>query len=280
MTLSDFITNLIADIAIREKFIDYKFETDAGSKHGDNFLGVMVAVKLIGSKEINGKIQSATKHLLCKIPPSSAVRLKAQQTILAFEREVEIYSKVLPMFSQFQKEKGLTDEEAFTSFPKVYAAVCDKVNNQHVLIMDDLRQQNYIMFPKEQRTNIDHATLVITELAKYHAISFALKDQHPTQFEKIKRKDVFLEMIKVGKINAIFDETLDRASRMLKKEQHRRAFADLKENYIQLMEMYTDEEFIGDSGVVNHGDFWNNNMLFQYRPNVFTSVLDSYYVQF
>lgn len=272
MALPDHIAKLLDKVATEDGFIDYKLELEAGSKYGDNFLGIMIAVKLVGAKKIDGETKSATKHLICKMPPSNPTRRLLYQPILAFEQEVQIYSEVLPAFVQFQKERGLTSEDSFVSFPHAQVALSDTANDNHILIMDDLRQQNFKMFPKARRTNIDHATLVLTELAKFHAISFAFKEQRPTQFEKLKRRDVYTEMVKRGKMNYIIEEALDRACRMIKNEKHRDVLVDVKENYLKMFQSYGSEELLDGSGVIVHGDCWSTNFLFKYNGHVSQSI--------
>lgn len=268
MALTDLIKKLISDIAVKENIVDYKLEADAGSKHGDNFLGVMIAVKLVGFKEVNGEKQSVTKHLLCKIPPTCAKRRSVYQTTFAFECEVEIYSKLLPMFSQFQKEKGLTVDESFASFPKAYVALSDTKNDHHILIMDDLRFKNFKMFPKERRTDIEHATLVMTEMAKFHAVSLALKDQRPQSLDEFKAYDMISRGMKFGKCARFFEESLSRCYRAVKNVKYKESIADLQENFAEVLEKCASEEYIGDTGIIIHGDSWNNNLMFSYKDNV------------
>lgn len=277
MNLPDYILKLLDNIAVQKKLLNYKFETPTcGSKKGDNFLGEMIAIKLVGTTELNSNLENITYHLLCKVPPPSKVRRDVEQTILAFEREVEMYSKVLPLFAEFQREKGLTNEDGFYNYPTVYVALCDKLTDQHVLIMDDLRFQNCRMFPREQRTDIEHATLAIETLAKFHAISFAIKDQRPQQFEQLKKKDVYLEMLKCGKFSPLFDETLDRSIRMLKNEEHKRMIISLRKNYMDVMEEF--DELNGAYRIIAHGDFYNNNVMFQYDSIVNITIIKNEFI--
>lgn len=268
MMLNGFITKLLRGIAAEENIIDYYLETDAGSKHGDNFQGIMIAVKLVGWKEINGEMQSVTKHLLCKIPPSCSKRRQFFQTISVFEREVDIYSKLLPLFSRFQEEKGLDGEDNFSSYPKVHVAMSDKVNDQHILIMEGLRFRNFQMFPKERRTNIEHAVLVMTEMAKYHAIALAMKDQRPNCLDEFKENDMVIQSIKFGKLHRMFEESLDLCSRAVKNVKYKQSIADLKGNFEEILEKCASKEYIGDTGIIIHGDPWNNNLLFSYKDDV------------
>lgn len=45
-----FGTKQLHIVANNEGFIDYKFETEAGSCHGDSFQGVLMAVNILGTK--------------------------------------------------------------------------------------------------------------------------------------------------------------------------------------------------------------------------------------
>lgn len=250
MALPESVVKLIDDIAVKERIQTHSLKTDAGSNHGDGFIGQMFAVKLIGTREMNGQTENVTYDLLCKVPPNSSVRRDFYQTSFAFQREIEMYTKILPIFDAFQTEKGLQSNDRFDAYPKVYAAHYDDKIEHQVLIMDDLRSKNFQMFARRQSTNIEHATLVLTELAKYHAISFALNDQQPNLFEQLKRKDVYLEMLMESRACAIIDESLDRCYGMLKNERHKQVLADLKANYLNYIERSTKEEEIGDSGPV------------------------------
>lgn len=232
MSLPEFVVKLIEEIASKEKILNYKLETDAGSNNGDGFIGQLFAVKLIGTKEIDERIENITYHLLCKVPPSSSMRRDFYQTSFAFKREIEMYTKVLPMFADYQKEKVLPFNDCFDSYPKVHAALYGDKTDNHVLIMEDLRPNNFKMFPRQQRTNVEHATLILTELAKYHAISFALRDQRPMFFDQLKRKDVYLEMLTKNRVDAVINESLDRCYGMLKNKRHKQVLADLKNNYM------------------------------------------------
>lgn len=270
MILPDYVFKLFNDIAIREKITNYKIETDTISESNDGFFGTIIAIKLIGSKEINNKMENFTKNLICKLPPSEK-RCDVYKTYFAFEREIEMYSKVFPLFEKFQNEKRLTVEDGFYNYPKVYFAVCDKINAQYVLIMDDLRQENYQMFPKGPHSNMDHITLIINVLAKFHAVSIALKDQRPEQFKQVIQTDVFLEMIKHGKMGSVVYETLDRGSRILSNEKHKRLAVYIRDNFLEILQQI--EKNMGDSGVLTHGDLWNNNVMFQYKTNVIFKLL-------
>lgn len=263
--LPEYITKLLNRIANEEDFIDYKFETKSGSNHGDNFLGVMISVTLEGTKVKNGISKIETMHLICKIPPMNESRKNNFKSSIVFDREVYVYSKLLPAFIQFQRDRGLSEADSFVSFPKVYACESNAENGTYVLIMEDLRPRNFVMWPKEKAIPIDHELLVMKELGKFHAISFAMKDQIPNEFEKFKQlNDTFCEIVLNGKLSSFMDRTIERASDALINPEHKKLMNDFKKSYKQMLEGYFSHSFCDRFGVVGHGDCWNNNFLFQY----------------
>lgn len=48
--LADYLKDYIGRIAEKEGFTEYTIETEAGSSHGDNFMGIMTTVTLAGIK--------------------------------------------------------------------------------------------------------------------------------------------------------------------------------------------------------------------------------------
>lgn len=180
--LPEYVLSLLDGIAVSEGFCQYQIKTGAGSKHGDGGCGTLTIATIAGDRTINGTIQKDTLALLCKTMPSTQ-----GESILdkLFEREVLAYNQLLPLFAKFQREKGLSDEECFNTYPTCYAAVADATNNKYIVIMEDLRARKFVLWPKAQSFDNTHAFAVIDGLAKLHAVSFALRDQRPEEFKII-----------------------------------------------------------------------------------------------
>lgn len=264
--LPDYVENCVHKIAKSEGFTDHKIEMKAGSSHGDNFLGIMTAITLSGTRQKNGQIQSEELHLLCKAPPTSAIRQKNFHSALVFSREIYIYSKLLPAFVRFQREKGLSETDSFLSFPKVYACEANDEKGTYILIMEDLRPKNYEMFPKEQTIDLEHELLVMKELAKFHAISFAMKDQRPHEFREFKQiTDVFITVMINKSFVAFMRSTIDRSINVLQKPEHIKMMKHFRKTYIERVDKLKTAPFCDEFGIMAHGDCWNNNFLFQHN---------------
>lgn len=89
--LPDFVIKVLDRVIGQCDFIDYQLTTKAGSKHGDNFLGVIVAVTVTGTRTISSEQVIDTLHLLVKIPPDNKQRREQFNSDLVFDRELYIH---------------------------------------------------------------------------------------------------------------------------------------------------------------------------------------------
>lgn len=263
--LPDYIAKCIHRIAKQQKMESYEIEAHTGSnKNGDNFLDIMIAITLIDTSDKNDMSKQEKLHLLCKMPPLSAIRRKHFGTKLIFEREIYVYTMLLPAFIKFQHERGLSETDAFLSFPKVYASECDEENDIYFLILEDLRYKFYRMWPKQKVIPIDFELRIMQELGKLHAISFAMQDQQPHQFEALKQlKDIMYEITIRGKVKIYVDKTIERAIRVLENPKHKQIMQHFRNTYVQKLEELMQGASSQEFAVVCHGDCWSNNFLFQ-----------------
>lgn len=278
MPLPEYITNLLEKIALAEGFTNYRFETEAGSKHGENFLGEITAIQLIGDRVKCGEVSIETLNLMCKTAAENRYQRDAFRLIRAFEREVFFYTRVLPLFVDFQKEKGLTADESFLAFPKVLATLFDEENGRYALIMEDLRSKGFDMWPRQSPVTLEHEELIMKQMGRFHAISLALKDQRPEVFAEFEAMDdMFLEIVLNGHGKYMFDHTLGLAIEAAENEGNRQAVKKLQQNFVDTFKSFFTKESIGQWGVINHGDGWINNFLFQYdiKDNVSSNVRES-----
>lgn len=215
-------------------------------------------------------------YLICKAPPCNAIRQKNFNSSAVFEREIYIYSKMLPAFERFQRDKGVSAIDSFVSYPKVFACEMNKETGIYILIMEDLRQKNFEMFPKDQAIALDHQLLVMRELGKFHGISFAMKDQRPHEFQAFKEvKDLFVRTLFKSTIKEFVKKTIDRAIDALEQPEHKRIMQHFRKTYIQRIDTLKNDEHCNEFGVMTHGDCWNNNFLFQYSNDNVSVKLES-----
>lgn len=267
--IPQFLHKLLDNIATTEKFVDYKIEFKAGCNHGDGFLSDLLSVIISEQRSIK-----ASLYLICKIPPSNALRRREFESIILFKREVLIYETFLPILKKFEMEKGLSEADSFASYPKCYAAIADDALNQYVIIMEDVRLKGYSMWPKNEVIPVDYAYRLMEQLGKLHAISFALRDQRPSVYEEFQRfRDVACTFFKTNTLVQAIDTAYIRALSVLEDPKHIEIVKDIQINSQKYFEDCLMPNLNETTAVIGHGDCWINNLLFRHSEEVTPSNL-------
>lgn len=265
MQLPDYINEMLHVIARDEGIRKYEIITESGSSHGDNIHGVMVAIKLVDQTRSNAE----PLHLMCKMAPTSKEYRDSSQSAWLFKREIYLYTRVFPAFVDFQRDKELSDSDRFLAFPKVYATYVNDENETYALILEDMRPQKYMLWPRYDPMPLHHAEMVLGKLAKLHAVSMALKDQRPLVFDEFKElHDVAEIQIERGNFGKVIEGALEQAINFLTDDQHKKIMRKCRRDYRRILNECFAKDAIDRFGVINHGDCWINNYLFQYAEDV------------
>lgn len=265
--LPDNIIERLHSVATGEGFTDFTLVTKPGSKHGDNFLGEIFAITITGKRMVNAKLVDDRLDVVCKIAPQNQFRREHFKAEIVFTREAFIYNKLLPTFLEFQKKKGLKDEDCFMSFPKCYVAIADKETDEYLVIMKDLRADGYEMWSKSRPVTARQCQLLVQELAKLHAISFAMKDQEPEVFDQFKKlHDVSRKLFLKKNTQGFLVKNYAEVQKYLDNDQHRGILEEFKNNLVPYFEDCLTEDD-RSAKTITHGDCWNNNILYHYNKN-------------
>lgn len=276
MKLPEFVNKILHSIALSEGFQKYNVIVESGSSHGDNIHGVLIAVKLFGTRvKCNQSPNEEAMHLMCKLAPASKECRESLQSAFIFRREMYLYTRVLPVFVAFQREKGLCEADSFLAFPKVYATHDDDENGHYAVIMEDIRARKFMLWPRHDPMPLAHEKLILEKLAKLHGVSLALKHQRPEIFDEFKELcDVAETQIEHGNFGNIIEDALEQAINILKNDEHKAIMHECKDNYRKILNDFFARDAIEQFGVINHGDCWINNCLFQYADNVSRHVCE------
>lgn len=264
-TLPDYAFDAVNDVAARQGFSQYTIELNPGSKHGDNFLGVVISVTIAGKRN-----NSDDKlHLVCKLAPVGDARRREFHSVEVFQREVEMYTKILPSFLAFQREKGLSEIECFTAYPKCYVAIADEQKDQFLVIMEDVRHKGLRMWPRRLPAPVAHTYLVLEQLAKFHAISFALKDQRPEVYDELRKfRDIISKFFHSASMLKSSQMGYQLAVDALENEKHKEIVTEVKDHIVELLDECARDGVCQPFGVLGHGDCQHNNLLFLHDNEV------------
>lgn len=259
--VTDYIRKSLDCVASSEGLRNYELIFDHGSNIGDGFVGTILKVKI--------KENDSDKCLsvLAKIPPQNKARREMPGTMVTFEREVYLYSVLLPDLIAFQKEKRINRSQGFFNIPKVYYADYDTELRDSIIVMEDLRETGHRMWDKYKPIDFEHSKLLMEYLGRLHALSFAMKKKKPELFGKFQNlRDIFSDLMDDENMKGFLKQSMQRCVETLDQNdtRNRQRFLKIAENMAQTMASCTEIGVSEPYAVLNHGDCWMNNFLYHY----------------
>lgn len=267
LIIPSYLLKLLETVARREGFAEgFRIASTSGSNVGDGFIGLVLSVIISGTRT---GIADQELVLICKIPPSSELRQKL--SVIPFQQEIAIYETFLPAFVKFQQAKGISESDGFFAFPKCYGTHADEAKQEFAIVLEDLRQRGFRLWNKFSPIDYQHVKLAFTQLGKFHAVSFALRQQRPDIFGQIKSMgSILMNMMNdLPQFAEYYEASFDSAIKALHPEDHEEIskITHLRNNFQALFRSSVSGSEAEPFSVLCHGDFWTNNMMFQYNSD-------------
>jgi hypothetical protein len=205
----------------------------------------------------NQSSTTGTKHLIVKsLPNSELMRALLTQTGI-FKRETDVYLVALPaMYSLAEELIGCKVQ--YLSSRCIYSV-------SDVLVLEDLNRLGYKMADRRRGLDLPHCQLALRSLAQFHGMSVALYKKDPSSMSLFH--ETFYKEEQRQLLSSTFVPGIQAMASVVAKWPGYERFADrirkmaetIVTNVIEVVKP-TD----GSLSVLNHGDFWTNNMLFKY----------------
>lgn len=248
IVLPDYIQLHLIRISAENGFIDSSVQVRQGSQIGDGFASNIWSVT-IAERKNDKKL-----HLVCKVAPNVELDEDGIITKIAFKREADFYTKLMPSFAKFQAGKRLSNVDQFLAYPKCYGTTIDDENGHYVIILEDLRPRGFKLWPKIQTSPIENARLAMREIGKFHGISIAMKDQKPDEFTEFKSfTDILKTALKSKNLQAVFTKSYDYAIDSFKRDDFKAIMSDIRKNYLEYFDECLNEKSASYFGVICHG---------------------------
>lgn len=236
---------------IDEYIIEQGYETPKVSfaATARNFSSVAKRITIEGIKD--GR--KVTKFLFVKTLTDSEARNERLKLSSKFERETTMYKTVFKEFEELQKE--------LPNYEKFQFINCVK-SGTNFLILEDLMKKGYEDVSYNKNTlDVDLISMMVQELAKFHAFSFALKEKNPDKFEELIKEldDIF---IAPHRAKLVFERSLQFAVDAMTNDEVK---AKLIKNGTNIVENSTQPSSPPKYGVICHGDYTLRNVLFKYN---------------
>ncbi|XP_063708210.1 uncharacterized protein LOC134836872 [Culicoides brevitarsis] len=218
------------------------------------FLGGYFSLKI--EAVIDG--QPATKIYFVKTLPASAQQSEFMDGMNLFQKEADIYSKILASMPNHKTSKWT---------PKPY--YCRK----DILVLEDLTLENFQLMPPRQQFTKSHVQLVLKCLATLHANSFYLEKSVLKKPLNEVHEDIFFE-VSITETNEWFTcgvraiKTIAMSrTRFSKDPQHVKWLEDNFDNVISKIYAMKDNCPERFTKIFCHRDIWRNNLMFKFGKN-------------
>lgn len=257
----ELIQKLLLPALQKLKIKDYKLESKNGTVKGDGYLGLILAIKVIFNKAATAKQQL---NFILKATPRDETCRDYAPIRKYFEREIYAYTELIPAFEKFQMKKSIP--KPFNCTVKYYNACLDE--GFEGLLLEDLKAENYKHWNRRLAMDENHAKVVLKELGRLHALSFAIRDQAPEDFKTLTSNldDIFKEGMLMMKMDEGVSLQIKIAANMLANKGFIRESEIFNILARKTSEIFSTYSVMDDQlSVILQGDSWCNNFLFKYE---------------
>ncbi|KAJ8884353.1 hypothetical protein PR048_016210 [Dryococelus australis] len=254
---------IVEGIARSERFSDFSLEVTQASAKGDNYLGLILRVRISGRRD--GKDLDSMSVIVKREQENEEQRAVV---MVFFSNEAFMYGEVLPAFQKLQKEVGVLEDEAFSGTARWFAS--DESDSTVRLVLEDMSARGYRLGDRLEGLDPAHCRLVLRQLGRFHALSFAMSDQRPLELQRLRSgiKETIFCIDSEGAI-AHFHKMINNVSSILPNKfaaesKYVKRFQEFSANYVERMIDLVNGEAAEPYAVICHGDCWTNNYLFKY----------------
>ncbi|XP_039759951.1 uncharacterized protein LOC120633699 [Pararge aegeria] len=260
---NEYIISVMNSIATALKLKEWTFIQQNFDKIAQNYFGVLIPINLSGKCDKKQDNENVNISLVLKLAPTDERYRVSGAVTMFFEKEIFVYTKVLRRYQEIQRTFPL---------PQYVMPECYYVRNDYcyeLLAIQNMCAENYKPFISSMFLDIDHITVALISLARFHALSYIFEKTDKNLFEEAKN---FCVPITEKNNKRYLDILLDRLKKALSKFENTNyapLFEALKHGYINIIESATNSV---KSLCLCHGDIWKENILFKYEKNLPTSA--------
>lgn len=248
----DFL-EIIYKVADKLRLQNIEYTSEFGTEDIDSFMFGIYRVQLRGYQDD----QKVHYKIVLKWHPDPKMRKPFRDL---YVREYTFYQYVVPELLDIQRRFNII-EGLKIKFCNCFYANVDY--NKETIAFHNIADERFRMLDRFHKTDFAHASLVVKNLAKLHALSFVLEKLKPTVFEEIKNRcytDVqYSDPDRVSKsmvcyynasVNVVFDPVAKDKLRTL------------LSSFFQVLSKCTMPV---PYSVICHGDCWNNNVVYKHQ---------------
>ncbi|XP_063538155.1 uncharacterized protein LOC134747461 [Cydia strobilella] len=255
--LADPQIKLVESALQKKGFTNGKIVVEPVGQKGDNYIAHV-------KRFIYEAEDGTTFNMIGKVAPVAEQLRLMMNTMVLFNNEIVMYNLVLPKLNDIQNSAGVTDDEK-VRFPACYGVVTEEP--YEFILIEDLKEAGFEMLDKMKPLTNESVRLIVKDLAKYHSLSYVLKNSEPEIYESYSNKLSNLWAIVGAEPEAqqFFESGENDLFKMMHdvSDQYKNVVRGSLTQITPIAKKIQSYEKGSKYSVIQQGDCWNNNILFR-----------------
>lgn len=253
---------------LKRKVKDYKetksMRAKAGVAAGENYATIMLRIELDVEKKDKSQ---TTKAFMLKTPHQSELYRKMIEKTDIFDVERGMYLEVVPELEQLYRDVGLE--------VKFGAEAYEIEATDYYVLLEDLRPRGFRNINRLEGMDQAHTESVLKKFAQWHAASAVRVETKGPYEEKYTKGFLKNEEIVDAFCTRSLKVFMDNIELFKDYETYLKDLQIACAKTLEIVDSLNNPE-PDEFKVLNHGDGWSNNIMFQYNEN--NEIQDTYFV--
>lgn len=181
--------------------------------------------------------------------------------------EVFFYDTVYPRYLEFLKQHEDVNPNDYRNVPKCYG-----VYGSSIVALENLKKQNFVVFPKNHVMDDVHVRLVLESFAKFHAISYAFKDQNYSVYKELEGKT--FDILSTGNgensfiiaLRGVVKDFVNNLDSILDEDILKRCDPEALVSCVS-----SADRNLNEYSILTQGDCWSSNIMFLYKVSFYSN---------
>ncbi|KAF5269654.1 hypothetical protein FQR65_LT05993 [Abscondita terminalis] len=234
---------------LKSDIIVHSVDTSNALAAGENFLSELL--RIVVKYSVNKCEDVHLQSFIAKIPVDSQYVLELEEQIGFFNCEMTFYNNIFPFLEKLEYEIKVCPTPFYLS-----------IKPTKIIILEDLSVMNYQTGNCQEGLNLEHCLFVIEKLAYFHAASLKIYEMKPSIMEKFCKGSMCKNLAVEVLIRVTFQEMLKTCQKHSSLQKY---FEKMPKDFPE--KFYLSAKPDPKLNVLNHGDFWCNNIMFKYNQD-------------
>ncbi|XP_037950329.1 uncharacterized protein LOC119686246 [Teleopsis dalmanni] len=237
-----------------DKLSEVKSYTKApATVKGENFVGALYLLSVEYVTKPGTEAQSTS--FIIKTRVDNEIMSEIEEEFNMYQREAQFYTAIMP---QIYELLNTIDDHTVFGPKSIYV-------DERIIVLENLRPDGYVHGDVKAGLDFPHCQLILEKLAKFHAATMILYKRNPELFSNhlpgnvsehpSPHHDLYTNLIK---------SAIEYCKTQPNLQQYLPKLKTLGEKIIPKMINVFSRNQADRFHVLNHGDMWVNNILFQY----------------